>query len=777
MLPLMLVQGQPEKTNKVLIIGIDGVRPDALQEHTTALSKSPTKEHNLVFNGLAETWDEAMPLGNGMVGCLVWQKDGKLRFSLDRADLWDLRPMENIDFEKWKFEDVYEHWKAGKYKKVQNVFDVPYDELPAPSKIPAGALEFDIGKLGTIKSAELDLATATCVIHWENGSRLTTFVHGDRSLGWYKFENLPESLNIELVSPAYNRKSEGKYTSQAKNDLNQLDYPQGEIDKGSNSFTYNQNGWGDFSYEIHTRWEEKDKTLTGCWSVSSSNKGWEPTPSADAVVAESFDDGFEKSLESHMDWWTNYWSRSSVEIPDQVLEKQYHLEMYKFGAAARADAPPIALQSVWTADHGLLPPWKGDFHHDLNTQLSYWPAYAGNYLDLEEGFLNWLWKYRTTFKKYTKDYFGVSGMNVPGVTTLEGEPMGGWIQYSMGQTVASWLSHHFYLHWKFSMDREFLEDRAYPWIRDVAIYLDQMAKKTENGMRKLPMSSSPEIFNNSAKAWFEETTNFDLALIRWTYQTAEELALELGLDSEAKRWNLILSEWPDLIVDPETGFMFAPEFPYAESHRHFSHLMGFHPLGLVDYSFGAPDQRIIYNTLRNLEAIGTGGWTGYSFSWLGNLYARAFEGDNAARVLKIFAECFCLKNSFHVNGDQCKAGYSDMTYRPFTLEGNFAFASGIQEMLIQSHTGIVKLFPAIPGEWKEARFDHLRTYGAFLVSATMKNGLVESIEIKSERGGEILLDNPFKTSDFKSSKEYKLEENILKFNLQKGEKVVISLQD
>jgi len=141
-------------------------------------SKSPTKEHNLVFSGLAETWDEAMPLGNGMVGCLVWQKEGKLRFSLDRADLWDLRPMENIDFEKWKFEDVYEHWKAGKYKKVQNVFDVPYDKLPAPSKIPAGALEFDLAKLGIVKQVELDLASATCVILWENGTRLSTFVHG-----------------------------------------------------------------------------------------------------------------------------------------------------------------------------------------------------------------------------------------------------------------------------------------------------------------------------------------------------------------------------------------------------------------------------------------------------------------------------------------------------------------------------------------------------------------------------------------------------------------------
>ena len=735
----------------------------------------PSAGNNLVFYELADVWDEAMPLGNAMVGNLVWQKDGKLRFSLDRADLWDLRPMENIDFDKWKFTDVYEHWKDGKYKDVQEAFDVPYDKLPAPSKIPAGALEFDISKLGKVKLVSLDIKTATCIVDWDNGAKLTTFVHAEKPLGWYKFENIPEGISLELVSPAYNRENTEGHTNQSRNDLNQLEYQEGEIIKGDNSYTYNQNGWGKFSYQIHTSWEESEKELIGCWSVSSANEGWEPTPKASEVVAVDTEIGYKSAYKTHMNWWRNYWSQSAVEIPDSLLQRQYMLEMYKFGSAARADAPPIALQSVWTADHGKLPPWKGDFHHDLNTQLSYWPAYAGNYLNLEEGFLNWLWEYRPAFKKYTKDYFGVEGMNVPGVTTLEGEPMGGWIQYSMGQSVASWLGQHFYLHWKFSMDRVFLEQRAYPWLKDVAIFLDEVSVKGEDGKRKLLMSSSPEIYDNSAKAWFKETTNFDLSLIRWNYEKAAELASELGLNDEAAKWTQILSEWPELTVDAETGFMFAPGFPYDESHRHFSHLMGFHPLGMVDVSNGEADKKIIQNTLENLENNGSDYWTGYSFSWLGNMYARNLDGENAARVLRTFAECFCLRNSFHVNGDQCKAGHSKFTYRPFTLEGNFAFASGIQEMLIQSHSGVVRVFPAIPADWKDAKFDNLRTYGAFLVSAELEEGVVVEIEITSEKGGELVLANPFKTDEFKADKEFETKGENLVFEMEAGETINLNL--
>lgn len=730
------------------------------------------EKHNLVFNELASSWDEAMPLGNGMVGNLVWQKNGKLRFSLDRADLWDLRPMENIDFNNWKFKDVYQHWKDDKYAEVQKAFDEPYNRLPAPSKIPAGAIEFTIEALGKVKSVELDITSAICTVFWENGAKLSTFVHAEKPIGWYKFENLPSSVTIEMIAPAYNRKGDGKQVDQSMSDLDQLGYPQGEIQKEGNSLTYNQKGWGDFSYQINTQWTEDASGLTGCWSVSSANKGWEPTPSASENVALALMGNFNDEFAGHTNWWKNYWSMSAVSIPDSVLEKQYYLEMYKFGSVARADAPPISLQAVWTADNGKLPPWKGDFHHDLNTQLSYWPSYAGNQLDLEEGFLNWLWKYRPAFKKYTQDYFGVEGMNVPGVTTLEGEPMGGWIQYSFGQSVASWLSHHFYLHWKYSMDREFLKEKAYPWIKDVATFLDQVSVKNEQGIRKLLISSSPEIYDNSRKAWFAETTNYDLALIRWNFEKAAELADELGLAEEATQWEQILSEWPQLAVDAETGLMFAPGFPFNESHRHFSNLMAFHPLAIVDFSKGEADQTIIRNTIDNLVKQSPDYWCGYSYSWLGNLYARAFDGEKASEALRTFAQCFCLKNSFHANGDQTKSGKSKFTYRPFTLEGNFAFASGIQDMLLQSHTGLIKLFPAIPADWKNARFEKLRTYGAFLVSAEKQNGAVLSVEIASEKGGMLILKNPF-NGKFEATKEYQLDNDKIVIKMTEGETVVL----
>ncbi len=117
-----------------------------------------------------------------------------------------------------------------------------------------------------------------------------------------------------------------------------------------------------------------------------------------------------------------------------------------------------------------------------------------------------------------------------------------------------------------------------------------------NGKRRLPLSSSPEIFDNRREAWFEKTTNYDLALIRWTFQTAAGQAEELGKRADAQKWRRIAAEWPDLAVDAAGGLMFAPDTSYAESHRHFSHLMAFHPLGLIDVSNGARDEEVIKKT-------------------------------------------------------------------------------------------------------------------------------------------------------------------------------------
>lgn len=436
-----------------------------------------------------------------------------------------------------------------------------------------------------------------------------------------------------------------------------------------------------------------------------------------------------------MNYWNTYWKASSISIPDSLLQRQYDNEMYKFGSASRENSSPISLQAVWTADNGKLPPWKGDYHHDLNTQLSYWPAYIGNHLQEELGYLNTLWNQREVYKKYTKQYFECEGMNIPGVCTLTGEPMGGWIQYSMSPSVSAWLSQHFYQHWKYSADSTFLKERAYPFTKDVVTFLEQLSSVDKQGVRRLPISSSPEMFDNSIQAWFKDMTNYDLSLMKFAFKVASEMAADLQLNDEAAHWKEVGEELPALDVDKEGALTIAKGFPYKDSHRHFSHALAIHPLGLIDYSQGEESKKIINATIQRLQEVGPDWWCGYSYSWFGNMKARAFDGEGAAQELKTFAECFCLPNTFHANGDQTKSGKSKYTYRPFTLEGNFAFAAGIQEMLMQSHTGVIRIFPAVPASWQDVSFQDLRAMGAFLVSAEQKGGNVEQITIYPEQGG------------------------------------------
>jgi alpha-L-fucosidase 2 len=732
----------------------------------------PPPAYDLNLTSLPSTWDEAMPLGNGMLGALVWEKDVRLRFSLDRADLWDLRPMENLDKPEWKYSWVKEQWQKNNYSEVQNMFDAPYDRNPAPSKIPGGAMEFDISSLGEVQSVELKLENALCVIRWKNGTALETFINAENTVGWFLFTNAPAEVTPEFNAPEYNTDHQaGADNSHSGQDLRLLGYPPGEIKKENNSITYDQKGWGGFQYQVNLRWQKHDRITEGCWSISSELPGREKQPKAAEKTLAAMNSGYAEEYNNHARWWMNYWLKSGISVPDTVLNKQWYLEMYKLGAATGNGAPPISLQAVWTADNGKLPPWKGDFHNDLNTQLSYWPSYSSNHLVQEGGFISWLEANKPEFEKYTKQYFQVSGLNVPGVATLTGQPMGGWIQYSFGPTVSAWLAHHYYLHWRYSMDKTFLEKEAYPWIKEVATYLEELSITDSTDLRRLPLSSSPEIYNNSREAWFTDMTNFDLGLVRWTFEKASELASVLGRKEEALHWNKILSEWPMYDIDPETGFTYVKGKPYNESHRHFSHLIAFHPLGLVDMSKGENDRQTIRNTIATLDRVGPDWWCGYSYSWLGNIKARAFDGKGAAEALKIFSTDFCLKNSFHVNGDQSGTGKSKFTYRPFTLEGNFAFASGIQEMLIQSHTGVVRLFPAIPDEWKEVNFTTLRTEGAFLVSARMEKGEVTTVDITSEKGGELKIDNPFKNAAFNCSVTYKENGSILVVNTQPGQKI------
>ncbi|MGC4037538.1 MAG: glycoside hydrolase N-terminal domain-containing protein [Chitinophagaceae bacterium] len=725
------------------------------------LSAQPKPQHNLAFDSLASRWDDGIPLGNGWLGALIWKKDNHVRLSLDRVDLWDDRPMSSID--KLKFNWIINQVNKGEYDTVQKLSDEPYENNPAPTKIPGAAIEFDLNSFGKVVSNALDIETALSVVKFENGVAFNNYIHATKDVGYFGFENLPADFSLNdilpiLIPPNYNSGNAGVTGNSVEGQgLERLGYKKGTITKTKNSILYRQPTWNGSYYEVLIKWQQLSPTnVVGQWTITKNRH---------AVLSD-----LNKSVkeptgwDAHIAWWNDFWKRSSVTLPDALVERQYYLELYKFGCVARSNTPPISLQAVWTADNGNLPPWKGDIHNDLNTQLSYWPGYTSNHLDLTSSYTNWMVKVKEENKRWTKEFYGVNGLNTPGVTTISGKPMGGWAQYSFSPTTVAWLAQHMYWQWKYSMDSNFLKRKALPYFNDVQQYFSFLLNK-DGYKNKLPLSSSPEYNDNTIKAWFKDFTNYDLALIKSFYE--EGIDMNVG---NKNAWVQQLHALPAFDQN-ETGLTIAPGQNLEHSHRHHAHLMAIYPLALLNAE-KKDDKEIMNKSLRWLESKGSSEWCGYSFSWLACIYARANEADSAVKQLQIFASNFCSINSFHLNGDQKGGQYSNFTYRPFTLEGNFGFAQGVHELLIQTRDNCIEIFPAVPQSWKNVSFNNLRTEGAFLISAKKENGVITSVSIKAEKGGNCKIKLPFKTFVEKGIKRADIKignDNIISFKANPGQ--------
>ena len=398
----------------------------------------------------------------------------------------------------------------------------------------------------------------------------------------------------------------------------------------------------------------------------------------------------------------------------------------------------MPLQGVWTADNDALPPWKGDYHHDTNTELSYQSYLKANRLEAGEAFVDYLWKLKPAYEKFAKEFFGVSGILLPSCSTLNGKAMGGWAQYSLSPTMTIWAAQSFDEYYLYTGDEEFLKTRAYPFLRGVGEAIFALLKE-EQGKLYLPLSSSPEIFDATRKAYLQPNSNFDLALMRYLYKTLAGYAKKLG--ESAEKYEKILSKLDEIAIDESGVVMLDRTQKLPETHRHFSHLMCLYPLHLINYDT-EEHKRIYERTISELEKLGTGLWVGFSFAMSAQIYAMAKNGNGAYERLREFCHGFVGENGFHLNGDYKNYGYTQFHYRPFTLEASFGFCDALHEMLLQDHTGKIELFAAIPEEWKkrEISFKNLRSRGGLLISATSKNGKIVSLGVKSPSARTVTID-------------------------------------
>jgi alpha-L-fucosidase 2 len=738
----------------------------------TKLNAAERATRKLELEGPITRWDEALPLGNGLMGALVWGEAGVLRFSMDRGDLWDERPIEGFETPGFTWKNLVGLVREGKHGEVFEQFEKPYWS-PYPTKIPGGRIEVDLAKGAVPGVFTLDMERAEAAVS-VGKKGVKTFVDAAGKVGMAVFEKGVLDA-VRLVPARFG--GEAKVERGISNgELARLGYASPVLGQEGDVQWAHQVGAMGFEYALVVGTKALgDGRVLMAFTVACTNDGVDAVAIGKGWVQGALKAGYEKTMKGHLAYWKAFWGKSSVSVPDAEIERHYNLVRYFYGASSRRGAPPIPLQGVWTADEGTLPPWKGDYHHDLNTQLTYW-AYL-NAGHLEEGlcFLDYLWDLLPEMKKFTKRFFQSEGASVPSVASLKGYPLGGWPQYSFIPTNTVWLAQSFFTHWEYTQDKAFLKSRAYPWCVEVAKCLESVMEETAEGKLRLHLSSSPEINDNNPDSWMKPNSNFDQALLLWFYGAMGEMADALGKKVEAAKWRGVLAKLEPLVVSPEGWWgkclMVDRELPLKGSHRHHSHLMALHPLGVMSVEGSDEDRKTIAQSMLQVDWLGTGMWTGYSFSWMSCMSARVGMPERALGMLENYLKAFVSRNGFHLNGDFKNQGLSYFKYRPFTLEGNFAAMHAVHEMFLQGQGGVVRVFPAVSGRWKDCAFTDWLTQGAWKVSASRRGGKTASVEVVAGVSGVLRLRNPFGAGGGKWNVKVKHEGADVVVRLKKGEKV------
>lgn len=688
----------------------------------------------LTFYKEISRWDEGLPLGSGLLGALVWGKTEAFRIALGRSDLWDRRRSETFSSPSFCYREYVRLAKEEEAGKAlfDSLFDAPYN-LPWPTRIPAAALKAEAPP-SEKGSFVLDTRRAEAYVRSENFS-LRLFLGATEGTGRMRVEG---DCKIGLVPPPF-AGSEAEYGEVNRHPLTELGYPPCRVFGGEGVQGFEQRISGEERYAAALAWRERKGGREYAFGVARLSDGEEAEKFAEGLK-EALKTDYESALLPHLAWWKKYYARSAVSLPsaDADLKRQHELNEYFLACCSRKGCPPMTLQGVWLADDGALPPWKGDYHLDLNLQYSYSSAFLFNHIEQGECYTDFLLARREAAKRHARSFFGCEGYILPGVMDIDGNPMAGWGQYSLSPGNQPWNCLGLDERYRYTGDSAALSE-AYEYLAGSGRALAALLVPDGEGRLVFPVSTSPEFYDDTVRAFLRPDSNYDAAGLLYLFSRLCALS-RLVAPAEEAEWRGILDRLAPLSCD-ETGFMLDAEQPYAQSHRHFSHLMGIYPYRIVGYR--GEDAARIDASLANLEKYGTGMWVGFSFAWAAALYAVAGNGEGARYMLKIFRDCFVSPNGFHLNGDFKRRGVSSFHYRPFTLEANMLFSAALGEMLLQSEEGRISVFPALPEAWKKGvSFRRLRAVGGFLVSAAVKDGKMRSLQIDSPSEASVCVETP-----------------------------------
>ena len=791
---------------------------------TTNLPASGQKidpANTLWFDEPAAIWEEALPVGNGRLGAMVYGKYGEEKIQFNEETYWTGGPYSTVVKGGYKeLPKIQKYIFEGKPIEAHKLFGRALMGYPVEQqKYQSMAnLHLFFGQDSvTNYSRSLDLKTGIATVKYKaNGINYTREIIAsavDQTIAVRISADKAGSISLDAELRGVRNNSHSNYAT----DYFRMDgLGNNQLKLTGKSADYlGVDGQLKYEARIKALPEGGSMTLKGSrlkienanavtlYFVAATNFINYKDVSADEharvekMMADLEGSSFTNIKQSAVEDHKEYYDRVSLTLPttdnsylttDERMSKiqtdpdpQLATLCYNFGrylliASSRPGTQPANLQGIWNND--MNPAWDSKYTTNINTEMNYWPVETANLSEFSEPLITMVKELTDQGAEVAKEHYGAGGWVFHQNTDLwrVAAPMDGptWGTYTVG---GAWLTTHLWEHYLFTQDKEYLKE-VYPIIKgSVDFFMDFLVEypgkdwlvtNPSNSPENPPKGKGYEYFYDEVTGMYYFTTivagaTMDMQILKDLFAYYGEASKILEKDGEyAKAVLAARDRFPPSQVGRDGMLQeWTEDYEQMEDkHRHFSHLYGLYP-GNVISPVRTPD--FIEPVKKVLEQRGDGG-TGFSRGWKMSLWARLNDGDRANSIFKGYLK------------EQCYASLFAKCGKPLQVDGSFGVTAGITEMLIQSHEGYIELLPALPTEWSDGEFKGVCARGGFELDFSWKNKELTSTKVLSKAGERFRLKTNNKVKVFLDGKPISVKKRpnkIIEFSTVKGKTYTI----